>query len=103
MSYSIELEMETDGRWIAEVINLPGVLAYGNTKEEAKENVKALALRVRSKSPPSYIPLPTSMGESTTADRYVRNAVGVVFALREIPPGGSIDELTCSMNDWKGT
>jgi len=39
-------EQEEDGRWIAEVIDLPGVLAYGQTEEEAKARVQALALRV---------------------------------------------------------
>jgi len=43
---SIELERETDGRWIAEVIELPGVLAYGTTRDEAIAHVQALALRV---------------------------------------------------------
>ncbi len=42
----IELEKETDGRWIAEVDDLPGVLAYGKTREEAIAKVEALALRV---------------------------------------------------------
>ena len=46
MNYTIELEMETDGRWIAEVINLLGVLAYGNSREEAIAKAQALALRV---------------------------------------------------------
>ncbi|MCC6948822.1 MAG: type II toxin-antitoxin system HicB family antitoxin [Bradyrhizobiaceae bacterium] len=42
----IETEQEEDGRWIAEVPALPGVLAYGATKTEARDKVKALALRV---------------------------------------------------------
>jgi len=42
----IEIEKETDGRWIAEVSDLPGVLAYGQTREEAIAKVEALALRV---------------------------------------------------------
>jgi predicted RNase H-like HicB family nuclease len=42
----IESEQEDDGRWIAEVVALPGVLAYGETKAEANAKVKALALRV---------------------------------------------------------
>ena len=42
----IESEREEDGRWIAEVPALPGVLAYGATKTEAGAKVKALALRV---------------------------------------------------------
>ena len=46
MNYTIEIEQEEDGRIIAEVIQLPGVLAYGNTKEEAVHKVQALALRV---------------------------------------------------------
>jgi predicted RNase H-like HicB family nuclease len=46
MDYTIELELETDGRWIADVINLPGVLTYGSTREEALAKAQALALRV---------------------------------------------------------
>ena len=46
MMFNIELEQEDDQRWIAEVADLPGVLAYGQTREEAIANVKALALRV---------------------------------------------------------
>jgi predicted RNase H-like HicB family nuclease len=42
----IESEQEEDGRWIAEVTALPGVMAYGATKAEADAKVKALALRV---------------------------------------------------------
>jgi predicted RNase H-like HicB family nuclease len=42
----IEVEKEEDGRWIAEVPELPGVLAYGATREEAVAKTKALALRV---------------------------------------------------------
>ena len=39
------MERETDGRWIAEVRGLPGVLAYGKTQIEAKRKVSAIALR----------------------------------------------------------
>lgn len=46
MIFSIEIEQEEDGRWIAEVCDLPGVLAYGQTREEALAKVQALALRV---------------------------------------------------------
>lgn len=42
----IELEREDDGRWIADVLALPGVMAYGDTREQALANVEALALRV---------------------------------------------------------
>jgi predicted RNase H-like HicB family nuclease len=46
MTFRIEVEQESDGRWIAEVADLPGVLAYGSTAAEAKARVQALALRV---------------------------------------------------------
>ena len=46
MRFKVELEREHDGRWIAEVPELPGVLAYGQTSAEAKARVQALALRV---------------------------------------------------------
>lgn len=46
MEFLIELERETDGRWIAEIADMPGVMAYGATREEASANVYALALRV---------------------------------------------------------
>jgi predicted RNase H-like HicB family nuclease len=42
----IEIEKEDDGRWIGEVSDLPGVLAYGKTREDAIAKVEALALRV---------------------------------------------------------
>ena len=42
--YAIETEQETDGRWIAEVLEIPGVLAYGDTLEQAQANVEALTL-----------------------------------------------------------
>jgi predicted RNase H-like HicB family nuclease len=42
----IEIEEEEDGRWLTDVVDLPGVMAYGNTAEHALGQVKALALRV---------------------------------------------------------
>jgi predicted RNase H-like HicB family nuclease len=42
----IESEREEDGRWLAEVPALPGVLTYGETEAQARAKVKALALRV---------------------------------------------------------
>ena len=44
--FTIEIEQETDGRWIADVQELPGVLAYGVTREDAVAKAEALALRV---------------------------------------------------------
>ena len=42
----IEIERETDGRWLAEISDMPGALAYGASRDEATDKVKALALRV---------------------------------------------------------
>ena len=46
MKLTLETEQETDGRWIAEVPQLAGVLAYGNTRDEAMAKAEVLALRV---------------------------------------------------------
>ena len=44
--YKVETEVETDGRWIAEIPDPPGVLAYGWSEKEAVASAQALALRV---------------------------------------------------------
>jgi predicted RNase H-like HicB family nuclease len=44
--FLVELEREDDGRWVAEVVLLPGVMAYGATRDEALAKVEVLALRV---------------------------------------------------------
>ena len=46
MRISIEVEQEEDGRWLSEIPQLPGVLAYGQTRSEAVVRVQVLALRV---------------------------------------------------------
>ena len=46
MNYSLEIEQEADGRWLAEVPEVPGVLAYGTSPEEAMAKAEVLALRV---------------------------------------------------------
>ncbi len=46
MPLTIEVEQEDDGRWIAEVPELPGVLAYAQTRQEAIDRAQALSLRV---------------------------------------------------------
>ena len=46
MKFTLECEREEDGRWISEVPQLPGVLAYGSTADEAMSKAEALALRV---------------------------------------------------------
>lgn len=45
MVLTVELEQEEDGRWIAEVLQIPGALAYRATPQEAKTKVQAIALR----------------------------------------------------------
>ncbi len=44
-SFAVEFDREKDGRWIAEIARLPGVMAYGATKSEALRRVSAVALR----------------------------------------------------------
>ncbi len=44
--FDIEFEQEEDGRWIAEIPTLPGVMVYGKTRHEAESKVEQLALRV---------------------------------------------------------
>jgi len=46
MSYHVEIEQEEDGRFLAEVVDLPGVMAYGSSADEALAHAQALALRV---------------------------------------------------------
>jgi len=46
LTLRVEIEQEADGRWVAEVPDLPGVMAYGATPDEARARVQALALRV---------------------------------------------------------
>lgn len=49
MEYTLECEQEGDGRWLAEVPQLLGVLAYGQTREEALTKAQVLALRILAK------------------------------------------------------
>jgi predicted RNase H-like HicB family nuclease len=46
MKFNVEIEQEDDGRWIAEVVDLPGAMAYGQTREQAVSRAEALALRI---------------------------------------------------------
>jgi predicted RNase H-like HicB family nuclease len=45
MRFTVETEQEADGRWIAEIVELPGVMKYGQSREEAVAQAEALALR----------------------------------------------------------
>ena len=49
MKFTIECEQEEDGRWLAELLELPGVLAYGRTADEAMAKVETLGHRVLAK------------------------------------------------------
>ena len=61
LTFTVENEREDEGRWLAEVIELPGVLAYGETSDEAIARAQALALRVvadrleHSEGPPEFM------------------------------------------------
>jgi predicted RNase H-like HicB family nuclease len=46
IAFEVEIEQEDDGRWLAEVVDRPGVLAYGDTQQVALARVQALVLRV---------------------------------------------------------
>lgn len=46
MTFTVEIEQEEDGRWLAEICSLPGVMKYGETRDDAIVQVEALALRV---------------------------------------------------------
>ena len=65
MTFNVEVEMEVDGRWISEVVELPGALAYGATADEAIARTKALALRAVAERRETEIRL----SDHTSADR----------------------------------
>ncbi len=64
---AIEVEREEDGRWIAEIVDLPGVVVYGQTREEAINKVKALTLRVLADRLEHGEPIPDLAGLFTAA------------------------------------
>jgi len=60
VQFAIELEREDDGRWLAEVRDLPGVMTYGQSRDQAMAKVQALALRVLAErlehgEPPAFL------------------------------------------------
>ena len=58
MKLTLEIEKEEDGRWIAEVPDLPGVLTYGSTRDQAIANAEALAFRVLAERLENGEPIP---------------------------------------------
>jgi predicted RNase H-like HicB family nuclease len=65
MPLTIEVEQEEDGRWIAEVPDLPGVLTYGETRQEAIDRAQALSLRVLADRLDHGEPVPRVGNENT--------------------------------------
>jgi len=65
--FLIETEQEEDGRWIAEIGALPGVLAYAVTEEQARANAYALALRVIADQVEQSKSVPTSLSISSVS------------------------------------
>lgn len=61
MTYPVETELEADGRWIADVRGLPGVMAYGATEDEAVRKAVALALHVLAERTESGEDVPESV------------------------------------------
>jgi len=58
MNFDVELEQEIDGRWIAEIPEIPGVLAYGVTPLQAGARARALALRVLAERMENEVSIP---------------------------------------------
>jgi len=74
MNFDVEFEQEDDGRWIAEITEIPGVLAYGVTPLQAGARARALALRVLADRMENEVSIP---GINTIAftDHYEQMAV----------------------------
>ncbi len=62
MSFSVDVEQEDDGRWIAEVPDVPGVMVYGQSRDEALARVQALTLRVLADRLENGEPIPKMTG-----------------------------------------
>ena len=71
MHFIVETGQENDGRWIAEVLELPGVLAYRQTPEQARANVQALALRVVAE-------LSTRRNSARPGERFTRRSMSQI-------------------------
>ena len=69
MNFDVEFEQEEDGRWIAEIPEIPGVLAYGVTPLQAGARVRALALRVLADRIENEMSIP-GINSIVFADRY---------------------------------
>ncbi|MGO4882476.1 MAG: type II toxin-antitoxin system HicB family antitoxin [Bryobacteraceae bacterium] len=102
MIVSIELDREEDGRWIAEALEIPGVICYGITREEAISNTERLAIEViadriahgeipASPLNMSFVLLDEQMARrkgETSISRFARHRLGCKEAIRIAPPSG---------------
>jgi predicted RNase H-like HicB family nuclease len=68
MHLTLESEQETDGRWLAEVLEIPGALAYGATRDAAMAKAEALALRVIAERQEAGEPMPIARRLPLAAD-----------------------------------
>jgi len=68
MRLTLESEQESDGRWLAEVPEIPGALAYGQTRDAAMAKAEALALRVLAERLEAGEALPTALQISLAAE-----------------------------------
>lgn len=68
MQLTLESEQESDGRWLAEVPEIPGALAYGQTRDAAMAKAEALALRVLAERLEAGEALPTALQISLAAE-----------------------------------
>jgi predicted RNase H-like HicB family nuclease len=74
MNFDVEFEQEDDGRWIAEITEIPGVLAYGLTPLQAGARARALALRVLADRMENETSIP-GINSIAFVDRYEQMAV----------------------------
>ena len=82
LEVTVEIDREVDGRWIADAVDIPGVMAYGKTREEAVAKVKILALQVvtdrleRGEDPRTGC----ALGDACPTDSYIADFGGLDFA-----------------------
>jgi len=74
MNFEVEFEQEDDGRWIAEISEIPGVLAYGVTPLQAGARARALALRVIADRLENEMSIP-GINSIAFSDRYGQMAI----------------------------
>ncbi len=96
--FTIEVEQEDDGRWMAEILEIPGVLVYALTQKEAISNVQVLALRViADKLEQGEISLAlTSLALIPYVSEQEQGELDIMFGL----PSDYEDQESVDMTDW---